>query len=142
MIRAGITGKLVMPRDRDTSDDLKALKAVKFGLEAGVFGEVYPTDWMRFRTEIRHGIRSHNGVVADLALDAFADVTDTVRVSAGRVCRSPPKLYGRLLQGHKKRSANTDLPPTIPTAVSSRSALARKLSGGDRPYRGGRVRPV
>jgi outer membrane protein len=83
LVRAGIVGKLVMPRNRDDSDDLKGLKAVKLGAEAGVFGEAYPLDWMRFRTEIRHGIRSHNGVVADLSLDAFTDVTPTIRISAG-----------------------------------------------------------
>jgi outer membrane protein len=82
-LRAGIVGKLVMPRDADTSDDLKGLSKVKLGVEAGVFTEVYPTDWMRIRAEVRRGIRSHDGVVADIAADAFADVTDTVRISAG-----------------------------------------------------------
>lgn len=82
-LRAGIVGKLVMPRDKDTSSDLRGLSRVKLGLEAGAFAEVYPTDWMRFRTELRRGIRSHDGIVADVAADAFADVTDTVRISAG-----------------------------------------------------------
>lgn len=83
MYRAGIVGKLIMPRDEDTSDDLKGLKAVKFGVEAGVFAEVYPTDWSRIRAEIRRGIRSHNGVVVDVSADAFTDITPTVRLSAG-----------------------------------------------------------
>lgn len=82
-IRAGIVGKLVLPRDKDTSSDLKGLDPVKLGLEAGAFTEVYPTDWMRFRTEVRRGIRSHDGIVADVSADAFMDMTDTVRVSAG-----------------------------------------------------------
>lgn len=82
-VRAGIVGKLVMPRDRDTSDDLKGLKAVKLGLEAGAFAEVYPTDWMRIRAEVRRGIRSHDGIVANVQADAFTDITDTVRLSAG-----------------------------------------------------------
>ncbi len=82
-LRAGITGKLLLPRDGDTSSDLKGLKPVKLGVEAGGFAEVYPTDWMRVRAEVRRGIRSHDGVVADIAADAFTDVTDTIRVSAG-----------------------------------------------------------
>lgn len=82
-VRAGITGKLVLPRDADTSSDLRGLKPVKLGVEAGGFAEVYPTDWMRLRSEVRRGIRSHDGIVADVAADAFADVTDTIRVSAG-----------------------------------------------------------
>lgn len=82
-IRTGIVGKLVMPRDKDTSDDLKGLDPIKLGVEAGVFAEVYPTDWMRIRAEVRRGIRSHDGIVADVAADAFTDVTDTIRISAG-----------------------------------------------------------
>ena len=81
--RAGVTGKLVMPRDRDTDADLRGLTPVKLGLEAGAFAEAYPTDWLRVRGEVRHGIRSHDGVVADVAADAFVDVTPEVRLSAG-----------------------------------------------------------
>lgn len=82
-VRLGAVGKLVMPRDGDDSDDLKGLKPVKFGVELGAFAETYPTDWMRLRAEVRQGIRSHQGIVADLAADAFTDVTPTVRLSAG-----------------------------------------------------------
>lgn len=81
--RAGIVGKLLLPRDKDTSDDLKGLDPVRFGGELGGFVEVYPTDWMRIRAEVRQGIRSHDGIVADVAADAFADVTETIRLSAG-----------------------------------------------------------
>lgn len=81
--RTGIVGKLILPRDGDTDDDLKGMDPVRFGGELGGFAELYPTDWMRIRAEVRQGIRSHDGIVADIAADAFADVTDTVRVSAG-----------------------------------------------------------
>ena len=81
--RAGATGKRIMPRDTDDSADLRGLKPVKFGVEAGAFAEVYPTDWVRLRGEVRHGIRSHSGVVADLSADAFTDVRPDVRISAG-----------------------------------------------------------
>lgn len=82
-IRAGIVGKLITSRNADDSDDLRGLKPVKWGVEAGGFVEAYPTDWMRVRAEVRHGIRSYGGVVADLSADAFMDVTPTIRVSAG-----------------------------------------------------------
>ena len=82
-IRLGAVGKLLLPRDKDTSSDLKGLDAVKFGGELGGFAEVYPTDWMRIRAEVRRGIRSHDGIVADVSADAFTDITDTVRLSAG-----------------------------------------------------------
>lgn len=81
--RAGATGKLVMPRDEDDSNDLKGLTPVKMGGELGVFAEAYPTDWLRVRGEVRHGIRSHDGIVADIAADAFVDVRPDVRISAG-----------------------------------------------------------
>jgi MipA family protein len=38
---------------------------------------------MRFRAEIRQGIRAHSGVVADLSADAFYDLRPDVRISGG-----------------------------------------------------------
>jgi outer membrane scaffolding protein for murein synthesis (MipA/OmpV family) len=81
--RAGVAGKLLFERDDGASNDVEGLDPVRFGGELGGFAEVYPTDWLRLRGEVRHGIRSHNGIVADVAVDAFTDVTPTVRVSAG-----------------------------------------------------------
>lgn len=81
--RAGPTGKLLFERDAGDSADLVGLDPVRFGGEAGVFAEFYPTDWLRLRGEVRHGIRSHDGVIGDLAADAFVDVTPTVRLSGG-----------------------------------------------------------
>lgn len=82
-VRAGATGKIVFERDDDDSDELEGLDPVRWGVELGGFAEFYPTDWMRVRGEVRHGIRSYSGIVADVAVDAFVDVTNTVRVSAG-----------------------------------------------------------
>jgi outer membrane scaffolding protein for murein synthesis (MipA/OmpV family) len=81
-LRAGLTGKIVWARDNDI-DELKGLDPVRWGGEIGGFAEFYPTDWLRVRGEVRQGIRSHNGVVADVAADAFHDVTPDVRVSGG-----------------------------------------------------------
>ena len=82
-VRAGVAGKLIFGRDGDDADELRGLDPVRFGGEIGGFAEVYPTDWLRVRGEVRHGIRSHEGVVADLSADAFYDITDRIRVSAG-----------------------------------------------------------
>ena len=81
-VRAGLTGKFLWGRDND-SKELQGLEPVKWGGEAGGFFEFYPTDWMRVRSEVRHGIRSHSGVVADFAADAFYDITPDVRISGG-----------------------------------------------------------
>lgn len=81
--RAGATGKIILGRDEDDSDELIGLNEVPFGGELGVFAEVYPTDWVRVRGELRHGIRSHDGLVGDVAVDAFTDITPTIRLSGG-----------------------------------------------------------
>lgn len=81
--RAGINGEFIMGRDDGDSDDLIGIDPVRFGGELGGFAEVYPTDWLRVRGEVRQGIRSHDGIVADLSADAFVDVMPAVRVSAG-----------------------------------------------------------
>lgn len=80
--RAGAAGKLVWGRDSD-DDGLEGVDDVKWGAEVGGFAEIYPTDWLRVRGEVRHGLRSHNGVVADIAADGFVDLSNTVRLSGG-----------------------------------------------------------
>jgi MipA family protein len=82
-VRAGLNGKIILERDGDTADELEGLDPVRFGAEIGGFAEIYPTDWLRVRGEVRQGIRSHTGVVADLRVDAFKDITPSVRVSGG-----------------------------------------------------------
>lgn len=82
-VRAGLTGKFLWGRDSSEYHATKGLSDVRFGGEAGVFAEIYPTDWMRVRGEVRHGVRSHDGVVADISADAFMDVTEAIRISAG-----------------------------------------------------------
>ncbi|PYE90410.1 outer membrane scaffolding protein for murein synthesis (MipA/OmpV family) [Phyllobacterium leguminum] len=91
--RAGINGKLLFERDGDTADELKGLDPVRFGGELGGFAEVYPTDWLRLRAEVRQGIRAHKGVVGEVAADAFFDVTPTIRVSGGPRASFATKEY-------------------------------------------------
>ena len=81
--RAGAAGRLIFKRDGDTHRDIEGLSPVRFGGEAGVFAEIYPTNFLRVRGEVRHGIRSHDGVVADFAADAFFDVTEAIQISGG-----------------------------------------------------------
>ena len=80
-VRAGLTGKFIF--SRESKDELKGLDPVRFGGEAGGFFEFYPLDWVRARAELRHGIRSHNGFVADISADAFYDITPNIRISGG-----------------------------------------------------------
>ena len=82
-IRAGLNGKILFARDEDDSDALRGLDPVRWGGELGGFAEFYPTDWLRVRGEVRQGIRTHDGVVAELRADAFHDVTPAIRISGG-----------------------------------------------------------
>ncbi len=81
--RAGAVGKLVFRRDGDTDGRLDGLSPVPFGGEAGGFVEIYPAEGLRMRAELRRGIRSHDGFVADLSADAYMNLTDTIQISAG-----------------------------------------------------------
>ncbi len=83
VLRAGVVGKFLPGRDAGTDDALAGLAEIKWGGELGGFADVYVTDWMRARAELRQGIRSHDGLVADIAVDAFTDVAPGLRVSAG-----------------------------------------------------------
>lgn len=79
--RAGVNGKILF--GRESKDELAGLDEVRFGGEIGGFAEVYPTENIRVRAEARHGIRSHKGIVAEVAVDAFHDVRPDIRVSGG-----------------------------------------------------------
>jgi outer membrane protein len=81
--RFGLAGRFVPSRDSGDSDDLAGLDPVKFGVEVGGFAELYPTDWLRVRGEVRQGFRAHHGVVGNVNVDAFADITPDIRVSGG-----------------------------------------------------------
>jgi outer membrane scaffolding protein for murein synthesis (MipA/OmpV family) len=48
---------------------LTGLEDVKWSIEPGVFVELWPTDQIRARMEIRYGINGYNGFVGDVGLD-------------------------------------------------------------------------
>ena len=69
--RIGFSGDLLWKRSAKVNPALVAVPETKFGAEAGGFVEFYPTSWLRARADVRRGIVAHDGVVADLKLDAF-----------------------------------------------------------------------
>lgn len=71
--RIGFSGDLLWKRSAKVNPALVAVPATKFGAEAGGFVEFYPTSWLRARADLRRGIVAHDGVVADLKLDAFSN---------------------------------------------------------------------
>ena len=72
--RVGFSGDLLWKRSAKVNPALVAVPATKFGAEAGAFAEFYPTSWLRGRVDIRRGIVAHDGIVADLKLDAFTTI--------------------------------------------------------------------
>jgi outer membrane protein len=59
-------------RGRDEGDypaELRGLGDVDFTIEAGVFAEYWPSNWLRTRVEVRRGFGGHEGFVADFSAD-------------------------------------------------------------------------
>jgi MipA family protein len=133
VFRAGVAGKLVFKRDGDTARQLKGLDPIKFGAELGGFAEVYPTDNIRIRGEVRKGIRSHDGVVADVALDVFDDLSPTVRVSGGpRLSFATAEYFDAYYGVSAGESARSGLPRYNPgggiKSVGSGAAITWKTT--------------
>lgn len=113
--RAGVTGKFIWGRDSSEYAETNGMSDVKMGGEAGAFAEIYPTDFMRMRAEVRRGIRSHDGIVADISADAFIDVTGTIRVSAGPRAAFASKGYMQAYYGvNAAEAAASGLTPYDP----------------------------
>ena len=82
VFRAGPVGKILFQRS-DDDKDLRGLGTVRWGGEVGGFVDLFPTQWLRLRAEVRQGFRAHSGVAADVSADAFHDLSPSLRLSAG-----------------------------------------------------------
>jgi MipA family protein len=76
----GLAGRLRSGRDDD--DDLRGMKKIDWGGEAGVFANLWVADWLRARVEVRKGFGGHDGVIVDVGADAVAS-GDRWTVAAG-----------------------------------------------------------
>jgi len=54
---------------RGSGGDFVGFNKVQWAAEPGGFIDLWPTDWLRARVEIRRGIRGHQGWVGDAGLD-------------------------------------------------------------------------
>lgn len=79
----GPTAKLRAPRRETDDSNLAGLGGVGWAIEAGLFAEYWPVDWLRTRVEVRQGIGGHHGVVSDVTADYVAPVTPQLTLSAG-----------------------------------------------------------
>jgi len=121
-VRAGLNGKIIFERDGDDADELQGLDPVRWGAEIGGFAEIYPTDWLRTRGEVRQGVRSHSGVVADVRLAAFKDITPSVRVSGGpRISLASQDYFETYYGVNANEAANSGLSEYSPDSGGIKS---------------------
>ena len=68
-LKAGPVGKFISARTASDYPELRGFRKVNWSLEAGGFVELWPTEHLRTRLEVRHGLNGYSGVVADLGAD-------------------------------------------------------------------------
>ena len=68
-LTAGLVGRWRSSRDDD--NDLRGFEEIDGTVEAGVFVNWWPADWLRLRAEARHGFGGHDSWMGDFAADAI-----------------------------------------------------------------------
>jgi outer membrane protein len=58
---------------RDDNGVLHGLNKIDWAIEPGIYGEWWPTEGLRFRAEVRHGVRGNSAWTSDLAADVVHD---------------------------------------------------------------------
>lgn len=81
-IKAGPAVQIVWQRKASSDTALNGLGDVNYALQAGAFGEYWPTPWLRLHGEVRQGFGGEKGVTGDLFLDAVVPAGQ-FRFSAG-----------------------------------------------------------
>jgi outer membrane scaffolding protein for murein synthesis (MipA/OmpV family) len=54
---------------RGDTGRLQGFDKIGYAVEPGVYFDVWPTDWLRGRVEVRHGVTGHTGTVGDAEID-------------------------------------------------------------------------
>lgn len=80
-LTAGVAGRWRSSRDND--HDLRGFDEIDGTVEAGVFVNWWPADWMRVRAEARHGFGGHDSWVGDFGADVVARAGDRWEFTAG-----------------------------------------------------------
>lgn len=99
VFRIGPVARFVGGRYASQDARLAGLRKIQWGAEFGAFAEFWPVqDVLRARLEVRQGVRAHDGIVADLGLDAIYRIGNNTlslgpRLSAGSR-RYVDRFYG------------------------------------------------
>lgn len=78
----GPVGRYQAGRYNGSDNKLHGLNSIPWTIELGLYGEVWPTEWLRGRVEVRHGFNSESGIIADFAMDGVAKI-DKWTLAAG-----------------------------------------------------------
>ncbi len=83
-----------------SADDLPGMPKVGFGMEAGVFTDLWPVKPLRLRAELRQGIGAHKALTGDLAADfVWRDGNEGPILTAGPRLRWGSGKYNRAYFG-------------------------------------------
>lgn len=67
----------------DYPNQLRGLGDIDWTIEAGLFAEFWPSDWLRTRAEVRRGFNGHEGFVADFSADVIVPFAERWTLSGG-----------------------------------------------------------
>jgi MipA family protein len=104
-LRVGVAGDYLDGRDRGDDSRLRGLKPIDWTVELGGFFELWPTDYLRARVEIKKGINGHDGVTADIGFDAIVPVTNNLSLAFGPRVDLATTDYMRTYYGVTAREA-------------------------------------
>lgn len=82
--RAGLVGSFRW--ERDTNSLVRGFRRVAdidLSLEAGLFAELWPAQWLRTRVEAREAVFGAQGLTADLSADVVTDLLPALTWTAG-----------------------------------------------------------
>ena len=80
---AGPAARFKDARYESDNPQLQGLGDVDWTLEVGGFAELWPSDWLRTRLEVRRGFNGHEGIVADLTADLVVPLMERWVLSGG-----------------------------------------------------------
>jgi outer membrane protein len=93
-LKAGPVGRFQGARRSGDHPELRGIKDVDWTVEGGVFAELWPTEKLRSRIEIRHGLHGHFGFVGTLGLD-WVEKAGAWTLSAGPRLELADRQYAK-----------------------------------------------
>lgn len=115
-LTAGLAGRWRSPRGDD--DDLRGFEKIDGAVEAGVFVNWWPADWLRLRAEARHGFGGHHSWVGDFGADAVARTDRWIFTAGPRLGWGDSSFTRKYFAVTASDAAASGLAPYSPSDVS------------------------